>query len=271
VRILAQPGDLIVAGQHQHLVSFEMGASARNSAVQFAVVNDDTGLLDVDHVAELIASELDHQPHVAMVSIENTNMYAGGVPWTAAQTRTLANALDGRPLHLDGARLFNAVVATGSSAAELCAPATTVMTCLSKGLAAPVGSLLAGSAELMDLARVERKRLGGAMRQAGFLAAAGLVSLTMVDRLADDHARARRIADAVAARFPESNYDPSTCRTNIVAFNHPKARQLVDEFAAVGLFGGTVSPRRARFVTHLDVDDDHVSLACQLIEQFVWR
>jgi threonine aldolase len=161
------------------------------------------------------------------------------------------------------------VVATGTTAAQYAAPATTVMTCLSKGLCAPAGSLLAGPAGLIERGRVERKRLGGAMRQAGFLAAAGLVALDeMVDRLADDHARARALAELFATTFPEAAYDPSTCRTNIVAFNHPQARQLVHELAALGVDGGTIGPRRARFVTHADVSDDDVTFVADVLARF---
>jgi threonine aldolase len=261
VRVLAQPGDLIVAGAHQHVGSFEMGASARNSGVQFAFVDDTTGVLDVDTVAEVIDAETDHQPHVAAVCIEDSHMYSGGRVWTHEEISALAQSVDGRPLYLDGARLFNAVVATGDTAATICAPAAIVMASLSKGLCAPVGSLIAGSTENMDRARVERKRLGGAMRQAGFLAAAGLVALTLVDRLTNDHVRARRIADAVARRFPESEYDAETCVTNIVAFNHPEARRVIGLLGEQGVLGGTVAPRRARFVTHANVDDAGVERA----------
>jgi threonine aldolase len=269
VRVLTRPGDVIVAGRAQHLVSFEMGAAARNSSVQFATVDDANGALALREVLDIIDAEDDHQAHVAMVSVENTHMPSGGTPWDVAAMVALANAIGGRPVHLDGARLFNAVVATGTSAADYAAPATTVMACLSKGLCAPVGSLLAGPAELMERGRIERKRLGGAMRQAGFLAAAGLVALdTMIDRLAEDHARARQIAELFAASFPEAGYDPSTCRTNIVAFDHPQARQIVDELALLGVEGGTVAPRRVRFVTHAGVDDDDVAYVAEVLGRF---
>ncbi len=269
VRVLTRPGDVIVAGRGQHVVSFEMGASARNSSVQFATVDDTDGVMLLSDVLDVIDAELDHQPHVAMVAVENTHMPSGGTPWDVNDFRALANAVGERPVHLDGARLFNAVVATGTSAAEYAAPATTVMTCLSKGLCAPVGSLLAGPAVLMERARVERKRLGGTMRQAGVLAAAGLVALdTMIDRLADDHGRARQIADHFASAFPESHYDPATCRTNIVAFSHPQARQIVDELAKLGVEGGTVAPRRARFVTHAGVTDDDVAFVGEVLAKF---
>jgi threonine aldolase len=269
LRILTQPGDVVVAGRAQHMVSFEMGAAARNAGVQFATVDDASGTLELADVLDVIAAEGDHQPHVSMVSIENTHMVSGGTPLDVEDVSRLARSIEGRTLHLDGARLFNAVVATGTSAAEYAAPATTVMACLSKGLCAPVGSLLAGPSALMERARVERKRLGGAMRQAGFLGAAGLVALdTMVDRLKDDHHRARQLAELFAAAFPESGYDPSTCRTNIISFNHPQARQIVAELNQLGVGGDTVSPRRVRFVTHIGVSDDDVAYVAEVLTRF---
>lgn len=270
LRVLAQPGDLVVAGRRQHLVSFEAGAAARNSSLQFATLDDSTGRLAIDDVLEVIESEGDHQPHVALVCVENTHMFAGGVPWELGELRALRHAIGDIPLHLDGARIFNAVVATGTSAAEYAATAATVMTALTKGLCAPVGSLLAGTSLTIERARVERKRLGGAMRQAGFIAAAGLVALdTMVDRLKDDHARARRLAELFASAFPASEYDPATCRTNIVCFNHPRARQLVDELRVLGVEGGTIAPTRARFVTHAGVTDDDVDFVAEVLNRYV--
>jgi threonine aldolase len=269
VRVLTSPGDLVVAGKDQHVVSFEMGASARNSGIQFAAVDDTTGILRTSAVLGIIDAERDHQPHVAMVAIENTHMVSGGTPWRLEDVRSLRDSLGATPLYLDGARLFNAVVATGTSAADYSEPATMVMACLSKGLCAPVGSLLAGPAELMAAAAIERKRLGGTMRQAGFLAAAGLVALdTMIDRLAEDHARALALAQVVAATFPESSYDPSSCRTNIVAFDHPRARGIVSELAERGVLGGTVSPRRVRLVTHAGVSDDDVTYVGEVMKGF---
>jgi threonine aldolase len=269
IRVLTQPGDLVIAGKAQHLVSFEMGAASRNASVQLVTVDDSRGFLPLADVLEVIESELDHQPHVAMVAIENTHMPSGGTPWRLADLEGLKSAIGGRPIHLDGARLFNAVVATGIAAADFAAPATTVMSCLSKGLCAPVGSLLAGPSDLMARARTERKRLGGSMRQAGVLAAAGLVALdTMVERLADDHVRARAIADMFAKAFPEANYDSSTCETNIVAFNHPQARQIVEELSVLGVEGGTVAPRRVRFVTHAGVTDDDVTYVGEVLARF---
>ncbi len=259
VRVLTSPGDVIIAGRRQHVVSFEMGASARNSSVQFALIDDTKGAVRVEDVLDVIDAEQDHQPHVAMVAIENTHMPSGGTPWELDAVVALRHAIGSLPLHLDGARLFNAAVATKTSVAALSAPATTVMACLSKGLCAPVGSLLAGPANLMQRALVERKRLGGTMRQAGFLAAAGIVALeTMIERLHDDHVRARALADAFSGAFPESSFDATSCRTNIVAFDHPRAREIVEDLASKGVLGGTIAPRRVRFVTHRGVSDEDV-------------
>jgi len=269
IRVNTKPGDVIIAGRDQHVVSFELGAAARNSGVQFATVDDRTGQLNVDEVLAIIDAEIDHQPHIAMVSAENTHMPSGGTPWNVRDLVALKTAIGNLPLHLDGARLFNAVVATGTSAAEFAAPANTVMTCMSKGLCAPVGSLLAGSKADMETARIERKRLGGAMRQAGILAAAGLVALdTMIDRLSEDHARAKQLATLFAQAFPESNYDPTSCQTNIVAFNHPQARQIIGELELLGVVGGTIGPRRARFVTHAGISDDDVTFAAEVLKNF---
>jgi threonine aldolase len=269
IRINTKPGDVIVSGRDQHVVSFELGAAARNSGVQFATVDDSSGQLNLSDVLSIIDAEVDHQPHIAMVTVENTHMPSGGTPWNVRDLVALKAAIGNLPLHLDGARLFNAVVATGTSAKEFTAPASTVMTCMSKGLCAPVGSLLAGSASDMELARIERKRLGGAMRQAGILAAAGLVALdTMIDRLAEDHARAKQLAVFFAQAFPESNYDPASCQTNIVSFNHPQARQIIGELEPLGVVGGTIGPRRVRFVTHVGITDNDVSFVAEVLKSF---
>ena len=269
LRIHTRPGDLVVAGRGQHVVGFEMGAAASNSSIQFATLDDTSGVMALADVIDAIEAEDSHQPHVALVCAENTHMFSGGRVWDAERLATLARAVAGRPVHLDGARIFNAAVATATTPAALATPATTVMACLSKGLCAPVGSLLAGPSALMAPARVERKRLGGAMRQVGILAAAGLVALdTMVDRLAEDHRRARRLAELLAAAFPESGLDPSRCETNIVALDHPQARQIAHELTARGVWCDTVAPRRARFVTHAGVDDDDVDFVAEVLGDF---
>ena len=143
------------------------------------------------------------------------------------------------------------------------------MTCLSKGLGAPVGSVLAGPADLLDQGRHERKRLGGAMRQAGVLAAAGLVALEQhVERLDEDHARARQLAGAVAERFPDAGLDPASVATNVVVFRPPDAAALVAHLAANGVLAGTIAPGVVRLMTHLDVDDAGLAHAIEAICRF---
>ena len=262
VRVLAPPGTAVVAGRRQHIVAYEYGAAARNASVQFCSIEDGDGMLDPAEVQWAREASSYHQPTVSLVSIENTHMAAGGVPWSLDGLRAVAAAAGEVPIHLDGARLFNAEAATGVSAATWAAPATTVMCCLSKGLCAPVGSLLAGPDDAMTEARRERKRLGGGMRQSGVLAAPGLLALgTMVERLPEDHARAARLADAVARRWPACGLDPGTVRTNMVVFSHADPDKLLDHLQGHGVRAGTIAPRTVRFVTHRDVDDAGVERA----------
>ena len=208
-----------------------------------------------------------HQPEVSLVSIENTHMAASGAPWTTARLEALVEAAGPVPIHMDGARLFNTVAATGVPAAEWAAPAATVMCCLSKGLCAPVGSLLAGDEDVIAEARLARKRLGGGMRQAGVLAAPGLIALQdMVARLPEDHARAARLADAVAVRWPGCGLDPAAVRTNIVTFTHAEPDKLLAHLEGHGVLAHAIAPETVRFVTHHDVDDAGVSRAIAALE-----
>jgi threonine aldolase len=224
--------------------------------VQFHLTDDADGMLTPEAVTAAISAADFHQPSVSLVCLENTHMAASGAPWSMSAMQAVVAAAGDLPVHLDGARLFYAEVATGIAAAEWAAQATTVMCCLSKGLAAPVGSLLAGSTQAMTQGRVERKRLGGGMRQAGVLAAPGLVALgQMIERLADDHARAARLADAVAGHWPDCGLDPASVRTNIVTFTHPDTDALLEHLAARGVRAGTIAPGVVRLVTHHDVDD----------------
>jgi threonine aldolase len=264
LRLLGRPGTRVIAGRRQHVVVYEAGAAGLNSSTQFHLVPDDDGLVHVDDVRLALAEADHHQPPVSAVFVENTHMPAGGVPWPLDPLVELGDL--GVPVHLDGARLFNAEVATGVKAAAYAAPATTVMCCLSKGLASPVGSLLAGPRELIDAARVERKRLGGAMRQAGIVAAAGMIGLDeMVDRLADDHRRARRLAEAVADRWPDANLDPEHVRTNVVVFRHADPQALLAHLRAGGVLGGLISPGVVRLMTHVDVGDRGIERAVAAI------
>jgi threonine aldolase len=266
LRLLAPAGTTVITGARQHVVIYENGAGGRNAGVQFTSLPDDDGTLDPADVAWHIEAADHHHPRPGLLCVENTHMPADGAPWPIERLRAVVAAGDGLPVHMDGARLFHAEVATGTSAADYTAPVTTVMCCLSKGLAAPVGSLLAGPADVIASARGERQRLGGGMRQAGVLAAAGLVALrSMIDRLADDHVRARRLAEAVADRWPDAGVDPAGIRTNVVTWRHRRALDVVDHLASEGVLAGTIAPGVVRLVTHCDVDDDGVERACKAI------
>jgi len=256
LRVLCTPGTAVVAGRRQHVVAYEYGAAAKNAGIQFHEVDDADGTIRADDVRQAREAAAHHQPTVSLVCLENTHMAASGAPWSLAALQAVAEAAGPVPIHLDGARLFNAEAATGVPAAQWARPATTVMCCLSKGLCAPAGSLLAGPEDVVAAARLERKRLGGGMRQAGVLAAPGLVALReMTARLPEDHARAARLADAVAQRWPGCGLDPSSVRTNIVTFGHDEPDKLLAHLRDRGVLAHAIAPRIVRFVTHRDVDD----------------
>jgi len=261
LRVLARPGTEVVCSDRAHLRQYEAAAAARNAGVQFRNLADDDGMFTGADVDLALAGADHHLPPVSMVAVENTHMPSGGRPWSTVALDDVAAACARHrvPLHCDGARIFNAAVALDVPAAELAAPATTVMFCLSKGLGAPVGSLLCGPADVIAAARAERSRLGGGMRQAGIIAAAGIVALeSMIDRLADDHARAERLAVALADRFPGSVTIPPVM-TNIVCFHLAAVpEKFLDQLEARGVRAGTIDQATGRLCTHKDVDDHDI-------------
>jgi threonine aldolase len=268
LRLHGRSGTIIVAGRQQHVVVAEAGAAGVNGSFQFHLFDDSTGVVAATEVGRLVAARETRYPEVSAVCVENTHLGVGGGALSDSILEPIA-AL-GVPIHLDGARLWNAAVATSTSPAQLAAPAATVMTCLSKGLGAPVGSVLAGSTEVMARARIERKRLGGAMRQAGIIAAAGVVALeTMRDRLADDHRRAALLAEVVAGRWPDSlrshTDNNDLAWTNMVVFELEQANELLANLAAEGVLGGLLEPGVVRLVTHNDVDDAAIERAAAVL------
>jgi threonine aldolase len=270
LRVLARPGTEVLCPARAHILRYEAAASAGNAGVQLRPLPDPDGFVSADAVGEALAGVATFFPEVSLLTIENTHMPAGGVPWGAervAQVAAVAHAAR-IPVHCDGARIWNASIALGESPAELAAPATTVMFCLSKGLGAPVGSLLCGPIDVIAEARAQRHRLGGGMRQAGVIAAAGVVALeTMVERLADDHARARRLAEALADSFPGS-IDPAEVRTNIVCVAASAfPAHLVERLASDGVRCGWIDPHTVRFVTHVDVDDAALARAIDALRR----
>ena len=266
--VLAAPGDEVGCAARAHVLRHESGGAAANWGIQLRPFADDGGVLDPAAIDAAVADQRHHLPPFVALTIENTYMPASGRPWRTDELAAVFAAArrHGLRVHVDGARIWNAAMATGSSPAELTAGADTVMFCLSKGLGAPVGSVLCGPADLVAHARDLRHRLGGAMRQAGVLAAAGIVALeTMVERLVDDHLRARRLADALAERFPGS-VDPATVVTNVVcaaAATLPggSTAAVLERLEAAGVRAGTIDARTVRFVTHKDVDDDGIAHA----------
>ena len=262
LRVLGRPGTTVIAGRRQHVVAYEIGAAGSNAGVQLAPVDDRGGIVDPAEVLWAREGAENHLPTPSVVAIENTHMASGGRVWSLESWKALLGAAGDLAVHVDGARIFNAEVASGVPVAQMVEGASTVMVSLSKGLCAPIGSLLAGSSSLMSEARLERRRLGGAMRQAGVIAAAGLVALrSMVERLAEDHQRARRLADAVSARWPTCGLDPQTVTTNLVVFLHPEPPVLLDHLHAAGVLAGTIAPGTVRLVTHHDVDDAGIDRA----------
>jgi threonine aldolase len=255
LRLLTEPGDEVVVGREQHLVRWEEGASEVNGRVRLTLVDDVDGTIAVP--AGSTAS---------LVCVEDSHLGSGGRPWPLASLRQVAAS--GRPVHLDGARLWHSAVADGSTPAERvgAAGAITVTCCLSKALGAPVGSVIGLPSALLDEARRERRRLGGAMRQAGVLAAAGLVALENRDRLVLDHARALRLAEACADRWPGS-VDPGTVRTNIVLARVTDALDVCDQLRRHGVLGLPFGPTALRLVTHGDVDDQGIDRAVVAIHR----
>jgi threonine aldolase len=212
-----------------------------------------------DHVKQAIGPRIYYRAQTGLICLENTHNMAGGTvtPLTVMQEIWAGAREAGLPVHLDGARVFNAAVALGISVKELTRGFDTVMFCLSKGLGAPVGSMLVGSREAIDEARVFRKALGGGMRQAGILAAAGLIALKeMPARLKEDHANARLLAEAIATE-PKAEIDLAAVQTNIVIFKIKGKGDAAAFCAALkqkGVLSSVVGPHSVRFVTHYDVD-----------------
>jgi threonine aldolase len=258
-----RPGGEVVAGERAHLLVYEAGALGALHGAQARTLPDPDGVLDPDAVRGAIRPDNVHCPPTALVALEQTHMASGGrvVPLGAlAAVADVARAA-GVPVHLDGARLANAVVASGVPAERYAEVADSVSMCFSKGLGAPVGSVVAGSAEFLSRARVLRKRFGGWMRQSGILAAAALYALDHnVERLADDHALARELAAVLDARRGIS-CSPEEVETNLVMAevgDERGASGIAAALAEHGVLAIPISPRTLRFVTHMDVSSADV-------------
>ncbi|HVP58248.1 MAG TPA: low-specificity L-threonine aldolase [bacterium] len=263
-----QRGDEAVVEADCHIYKYEAAGPAVMAGVQLAPLKGDRGILQADQIEQAIRPTDDvHQPITRLVCLENTHNRAGGVVYPIEVMREIRSLATERGLriHLDGARIFNAAIASGRNATDYCALADSVMFCLSKGLGAPIGSMLVGDADFILGARRYRKMLGGGMRQAGIIAAAGIYALkNNVSRLRDDHLRARRLAEAVAS-IGKLAVDLATVETNIVVIDVSRTgldvldcvARLEHEGVLVVDFGRT----RMRAVAHLDIDDADIDRA----------
>jgi threonine aldolase len=270
VSVVAQtrPGQEIILDADSHIFNYEAAGAAVIAGVQTRPLRTERGFLSPAQVAEAIRPPNIHLPPTGLVCVENTHNRHGGTLCTPEEIAAVTAVAHGAgvPVHLDGARLFNAAVALGRPAGDFAAAADSVTFCVSKGLAAPVGSVVCGPRDFVARARRARKMLGGGMRQVGVLAAAGIVALEqMVDRLAEDHANARRLATGLAA-LPRIRLDPVRVQTNIVVFAVDRpggVEALVAGAAACKVKIHALGPASIRCVTHKDIDEADIERALQ--------
>ncbi len=273
-------GDEVIMGARSHTFLHEGGGISTLGGVHSCQLREqaDGSLALEDVEAALRYPDDDHEPISRLIEIENTHNACGGVWQTPAYIRSLAEFAHERGLivHMDGARVFNSAVAQGIDVKELTRPVDSVTFCLSKGLCAPAGSVLCGSHEFIRKARRMRKHLGGGMRQAGILAAAGIVALeTMIDRLGEDHLRARTLAEGLS-EIPGIVLDPGSPATNMIFFNlAPSVKLSVDEIARAmldrGILVNASGPRRFRLVTHYWISDADVEAVVAAFKQVFTR
>ncbi|HEX3178586.1 MAG TPA: GntG family PLP-dependent aldolase [Methylomirabilota bacterium] len=270
-------GQEVILDLDSHIYNYEVAGAAMIGHLQMRPAKTARGFLSPEQVREAIRPANIHLPETGLVCLENTHNRHGGTCATPEELQAVADAAHqaGVPVHLDGARLFNAAIALRRPAADFARPVDSVTFCLSKGLGAPVGSVVCGSAEFIGRARRVRKMLGGGMRQAGIIAAAGIVALErMVDRLADDHVNARRLAEGLAA-LPELSVDLATVQTNIVIVRVERgaaaAAELVTGCAARKVKVHAMGPGAIRCVTHKDVDGDDIARALDAFRELTSR
>lgn len=260
-----QPGDSVLFDEDAHMLYYEVGAPAIFSGVVSWTLRADRGVMDPDDVERHILKRSLHTPGTTLLCLENTHNRAGGtvIPLEVMRAYRAAADRHGLQVHLDGARIFNAAVASGVPVAAFAETVDSVNFCLSKGLGAPVGSLLCGTKAMIESARIWRKRLGGGMRQSGILAACGLVALeTGIDRLAEDHARARRLGEALSEGITGIRVDLATVQTNIVVVEtDAPSGQWVHAVKEKGVWCLPFGDHRLRLVLHRDVDDAGVDCA----------
>lgn len=273
IRLHTSPGQEVITEANAHIYEFEMAAMAAISGVLARPVPSPDGILDWESVSRAIRPKIYYRAQTGLIALENTHNMAGGTVYAKEQIDDLClHAREaGLPVHLDGARIFNASVALDTEVARLVEHCDSVMFCLSKGLAAPVGSMLAGSRDFIGRARSVRKMLGGGMRQAGVLAAAGLIALEkMPARLGEDHRNARLLAGLLRA-IPGVDVEPEKVRTNIfmvgIARTGMDGAQLAARLRGRNVLVSPLDAGRLRLVTHNDVNEDAIRRAADEMRQ----
>jgi len=267
-------GAEVILGNRAHTYKYEKGGSSAYGGIHSTQIpNQDDGTLQLEDIGAAIRGIDDHFPVTKLICLENTHNVCSGAPLSVKYTKEVANLARAHniKLHIDGARIFNAAVAQGVEVQELVEDADSMSFCMSKGLAAPVGSIICGSKDFIDQARGIRKGLGGGMRQAGIIAAAGIVALeTMVDRLQEDHTNARLLADGIAD-LPGVVLDPETIKTNIIYFDMDdtavESANFLTVLAAKGIQFFDTGPRRFRMVTHYGITAEDILYTIDAFKQ----
>jgi threonine aldolase len=275
IKLHTRHGDEVICDDHSHILDWELGTHSWFSGAVLRTIPAEDGILRWCDIEPAIRPRSPHCSPTSVVHLENTHNMGGGTIYPIEELHRICDSAHERGLkvHMDGARIFNAAVASGVPAAHIASKADTVMFCLSKGLGAPVGSMLAGSAEAIARARTHRKQLGGGMRQAGVLAAAGIIALEeMPVRLCEDHVNARMLAEGLA-QLPGVRIDPAKVVTNIVFFDIARAQIKPAEFVAQttskGVLLSVISGTRVRLVTHYDVSRDDCSEALAVLTEIL--
>lgn len=272
IAVNAQLGEELIADADSHVFLYEGAGAAAIVGVQVRPIATEAGIMSPSQIDAAIRPRDDvHVPLSAALCIEDTHNVHGGIVWPLDALRAASDVAhaNGLRVHLDGARLFNASVAMGVDVAVLAATADTVTFCISKGLGCPAGSLFCGTSKSVEQARRWRKRLGGGMRQTGVLAAAGLVALdSMVDRLAEDHANARTLAEGLA-EMPGITCDLSRVQTNLVYFEvtSTSPADFAHQCRQRGVLGEAIGPRRVRFVTHVGINAADIQSTLRICEE----
>ena len=267
IKVWTHHGDEVICDERSHVNLYELASMSAIAGCMPRVARGEDGILSWKEIEGVIRPKIYYDSQTALVCLENTHNMAGGTLYPTKVVEEICGHAHeaGLKVHLDGARVFNAAVALGENVAQMTRACDSVMFCLSKGLGAPVGSMIAGSREFVEKARICRKMFGGGMRQVGVLAAAGLIALEKSPlRLHEDHANARRLAEGIAA-IPRLSPEPASVRTNIVIFGCEKsgkaAVELCDALRAQGVWALDTAPYAVRFVTHCDVGPTGVERA----------